>query len=361
MTRGFSPELSEALEKFEMSDYLDMEGVDYKRTTGTRGEQLNVKCCPKCGGSHWKVYLNAETGLGNCFSGDCEMKYNKFLFVKEQSGLSGKTLGEYIKQIAVDYGWMPKKRKAVDVDIKKTELIIPASIALPIDGQNLIYLEDRGIKSDVAKYFNLRFCEVGDFKFTLPDGGVGKQRYDNRVVIPIYNMDGKLVSFQGRDILGTAEKKYLFPPGHSATGAHLFNGQNAVDTKRVIVCEGVFDVAAVKIAMDEETTLTDVVPIGTFGKNISSGNDDSQIAKFITLRERGIKEVTFMWDGEKQALKDAIKYGTFVKGLGFTVRIAILPAGKDPNEVTTDVVRQAFYKAVTLTPISAIKLAMHKF
>ena len=38
--------------------------------------------------------------------------------------------------------------------------------------------------------------------------------------------------------------------------------------------------------------------------------------------------------------------------------IAILPEGKDPNEVTADEVRAAFYKSVALTPASATRLKL---
>lgn len=354
----FLRELREALDAFSIADYLDSEGIEYRNTTGTRGEQLNVKCCPVCGGSKFKVYLNADSGLGNCFHGDCEAKFNKFSFIKAQSGLVGKELVEHIKGLSQEFGWMPKKKRVETVK-REVKLEIPSSYEIPYLGNNLAYLENRGVSAEVAKYFGLRFCDKGDFYYYLPDGAVGRQVYDRRVIIPIHDMQGKLVSFQGRDISGTAEKKYLFPPGFSATGAYLYNAHNVMPgTKRVLVGEGAFDVIAQKIALMSDKTFADIEPVGTFGKHLSSGSDNSQIQKFMQLRDMGVEEVTLMWDGEVQALADGIKAGAMLKGIGLNTKIALLPKGKDPNEVPKEVVLNSYINAVSLTKTSALKLMM---
>lgn len=354
----FIRELREALDSFSVADFLDSEGVEYRNTTGTRGEQLNVKCCPVCGGSKYKVYLNADSGLGNCFSGDCEAKFNKFSFIKAQSGLEGKDLVAYIKNLSQEFGWMPKKAKVETVK-REVKLEIPSSFEIPYMGKNLAYLENRGIDSSVAEYFGLRFCDKGEFYYFLPDGKVGTQVYDRRVIIPIYDMDGNLVSFQGRDISGAAEKKYLFPPGFSATGAYLYNANKVKrGTKRILIGEGAFDVMAQKIALMSDPELCDVEPIGTFGKHLSSGEANSQLQKFVALRELGVEDAVFMWDGEQQALIDAVKAGTTVKSVGFNVSVALLPNGKDPNEVEKEVVTDAYRRAIPLTKTNALKLLM---
>lgn len=352
-------ELSELLDKVDMETYLDQEGIEYRRTHGTRGEQLNVQTCPVCGGSKWKVYLNTESGLGNCFHGDCETKFNKYSFIKAHAGLDGRGTIEHIKQFAKEQGWRPMRRATVEVAKKDVELLLPTSFEIPHEGKNLKYLENRGITADLAKYFHLRYCIEGWFRYPSPEGGWAFQDYSKRVIIPIFDLDGELVSFQGRDITGTSEKKYLFPPGFAATGAHLYNGQNVRNTERVLMGEGVFDVMAQKIAMDSDVNLRDVVPIGSFGKHLSGGNDNSQMQKFTVLFERGIREVTIMWDGEQKALEAAVKAGLEIMRLGFRVRIALLPFEKDPNEVPADIVVGAFYGAVTLTRLSASKLLLN--
>lgn len=357
----FDTELQEALDTIDPGSYLDMEGVDYRRAYGTRGEQLNLKTCPVCGGSKWKVYVNADSGLGNCFHGDCETKFNKFTLIKAHSGLFGKALIEHIKHTSSELGWSPRKRvtSGADVEIIRAELHLPESFELPYKGRNVKYLEDRGINADIAKYFHLRFCEEGYFTYPTPEGKNARQNYSRRIIIPIFDLNGTFVSFQGRDISGEAEKKYLFPPGFAATGSHLYNAHNVLPTtSRILVGEGVFDVMAQKIALDEEMSFRDIVPVGTFGKHLSAGEKDSQLEKFLMLKARGVKEVTFMWDGEKQARRDAVEAALLLKSAGFITRIAFLPEGKDPNEVPGSVVRKAFYEATALNKLTAARIML---
>lgn len=351
-------ELQEALESIDMEQWLDREGVKYRMTRGARGVQLNIKECPLCGSGNWKVYLNAESGLGNCFAGDCETKYNKWKFIKASLGAATtRQVVEHVKEVAKEMGWRPVVKASAPVHMK-AELKLPTSYELPIQGRNLKYLDNRNITADVAAYFHLRFCKKGWFPYIDGDGEEKYQNYSDRIIIPIFDLDGKLVSFQGRDILGTSERKYLFPPGYSSTGTYLYNGHNAVGAERIVIGEGAFDVMAIKIAMDGESALRDVVPVGSFGKHLSVGSDESQLGMLVRLKEKGLREVTFMWDGEKQATRDAVRAALEVRKIGLTARIAFLPADKDPNEVAPSVVRECFWKAEALTPMTAAKIKL---
>ena len=346
-------EIDEILKKLDIGAYMDREGIEYKPTSGSRGPQYNLEVCPCCGNDKWKVFLNQESGLGNCFHGDCEKKFNKFTFIRHHTGLAGKDLMEHIRSVGAEIGWRPARKSVIAVTTDVRNLKIPNSFDIPINGRNLAYLENRGITVDIAKYFHLRFCKKGLFVYEV-EGMKRFMPFDMRVIIPVFDLDGTLVSFQGRDITGEAEKKYLFPPGFASTGEHLYNGHNVHNTERIVVGEGVFDIMAQKIALDQDPDLRDVVPVGTFGKHLSEG----QLWKLLVLKERGVKEITFMWDGELKATDDAIASGIAAKGLGFKVRIAMLPKGKDPNEVSTEVVRAAFWGARELTMTNATKIAM---
>lgn len=345
--------LNEILERLDMDFYLDREGIDYKVVSGSSGVQLNLKICPFCGNDKWKVYINAGTGLGNCFAGSCDKRtFNKYSFIRGYTGLSGKSLYEHVLCVGSEIGWRPP-RKSVAVE-NRNALVLPDSLPLPINGKNLKYLENRNISPEMCRYFHLRFCHRGGFNYTDPQGRSAKMAFDKRVIIPVYDMNGALVSFQGRDITGTSDRKYLFPPGFAATGSHLYNAHNVWNTKRVLLCEGVFDVIAAKIALDDEVELRDVVPVGSFGKHLSVRQYD----RFVNLKERGVKQVTFMWDGEEQATKDAIEAGMKLSGMGMDVKVALLPKGKDPNEVTREELRRCFYCAMPLTKTNAVKMLM---
>lgn len=351
-------DLQEALDTIDMESWLDREGVKYKVTRGSRGTQLNVKECPCCGNSSWKVYLNAENGLGNCFSGDCETKFNKWKFIQAHLGTATtRQVIEHVKEVAAEQGWQPKIRHTAEVQ-HTNDLHLPDSFELPIGGRNLKYLDNRGITGGIAHYFRLRFCKKGFFEYLDEQGKKVRQSYADRIIIPIYDLDGTFVSFQGRDITGTADRKYLFPPGFASTGSYLYNGQNAIGAERICVGEGAFDVMAIKIALDDDPALRGVVPVGTFGKHLSEGGENSQLAKFVALKERGLREVTFMWDGERKATQDAVKAALLLRSVGLTARIAFLPRDKDPNEVTPEVVRQAFWRAEVLSAATAAKIKL---
>jgi DNA primase len=353
-----SDELSELLDMIDTELYLDRQDIRYRLTRGSSGMQLNVKECPSCGGSSWKVYLNAETGLGNCFHGSCEqVTFNKFSFIRAHLGdVKIKDVIEHIKVVASEQGW--KKKRTVRYEVENdTELKLPDSIELPFEGKNLKYLTNRGITSEIAKYFYLRYSKNGVFEYH--DGAsIRRQSYASRIIIPIYNLSGELVSFQGRDITGESDKRYLFPPGFSSTGKYLYNGHNALGAKRIVLCEGAFDVMAAKMALDCDVSLRDVVPVGTFGKHLSSGFESDQVGQLMALKDRGLKEVVFMWDSESAAIAAAVNAALLVKRIGIKSRVAILPEGKDPNEATVADVIAAYNKATVINKLSAVKLLM---
>lgn len=350
-------ELQEALDRIDIEAWLDREGVRYRHTRGSRGAQLNVKDCPCCGNSSYKVYINAETGLGNCFSGSCEVRFNKWKFISAYLGLPARQVIEHVKQVAAEQGWRPPRKRSIAV-INHGELKLPESIPLPYNGRNLKYLDSRNISGDVAAYFELRFSHQGKFDYLDENGRPMSQDYSNRIIIPVYDLEGELVSFQGRDITGEAEKKYLFPPGFASTGSHLYNGYNAHGVEHVAIGEGVFDVAAIKVAFDAEMSLRDVVPIGSFGKHLSHGDENSQLGKLLRLKAGGLRIVTFMWDGERKAIQDAVRAAMLVTSVGLQARVALLPQGKDPNEITGEEVRGAFWQATAINSVTATKLMM---
>jgi DNA primase len=353
-------------------DDLDIEeclcelNVDYKKSSGSSGVQLNVKVCPnpECGNSNWKVYLNAETGLGNCFS--CNTGYNKWKFISFHENAEGKELYRRIGEIkkALGHTVIVKKKAIVSVETNDGELELPESITLPTsDGLNAIYLEKRGITGEYASYFRLRYCADAWHNYTKLDGSKGGQNCSERIIIPVYDLDANLVTFQARDITGEAELRYIFPAMLPGTGRYLYNGHNALaaGAKEVIVNEGAFDVAATKRVVDKFPDMKAIVPIGTFGKHlsVSQTGDADQLGAFMRLKKAGLKIVTIMWDGEADALAAALTAGEVLwKRLGLEVRIALLPPGKDPDEADQIEVYNAWADAVLLTPASLVKLRL---
>lgn len=358
MARHDDTDLAELLDYIDPETFMDYEGVAYKRTFGSSGSQLNLKHCPRCGGSSWKVYLNAETGLGNCFHGACvgEAGYNLFSFAKALWGTDSNETVDKLKHYAREQGWVAKRKisKAVEF-LVADEVELPDSVELPYKDTIPRYLTQRGISKEIAKFFHLRYCHKGQYIYYDHEGKRRWQNYDKRIIIPIFNLDGEIVTFQGRDILGISDRKYLFPNGLPGTARFLYNAFNVTGCEEVVMCEGVFDVMAVKIAFDEDVALRKVGQIGSFGKNLSHGSatGDDQLGVLAKMRDMGLKRVVVMWDGESAALKDAIRAARLIISIGLEAKVAILPKDKDPNEVLASEVRAAYYQAV---PHSSPKL-----
>ena len=358
-------EFQELIENLDMEDFLSVEGVDYKVTPGSSGVQLNIKECPRCGGNSWKVYLNMDTGLGNCFHGACvgEPGFNKFSFIRHLLDLSSKATAQHIKHYAVQAGWRPKRKITVATQ-NDQGINLPAHVTLPHEANgNLMmprYLINRDITPELAGYFGLLYCRDGYFEYPDPvTGEAKKQDYSRRVLIPVYDLEGSLKTFQGRDTTGESDRKYLFPPGLSGTGRYLYNAHNCIGRKTLVIGEGAFDVIAIKNAMDKDMNCRDVGQVGTFGKSLSDLSDgDSQMSALLTMKAAGLEHVVFMWDGEQKALMDAVDAGTKVAGSGLKVSIAVLPKDRDPAECTPDEVLEAFYKATPLSRATAARLKL---
>lgn len=357
-------EIQDLVDMVDMEDFLSFESIDYRVTRGRSGTQLNLRECPRCGGRDWKVYLNADTGLGSCFHGSCsgEPGFNIYSFIWHINERNHKDTINVLKRYGKSLGWRPKNREERPADENPDEITIPTSTALPIGGKTLKYLSARGFGPDLAEYFGWRFSKGGSYTYTL-NGQVKKQDWSNRVVIPVYGIDGELVTFQGRSTEPDPFQKYLFPPGLAGAGRFIYNSHNAVGLKEVILCEGAFDVAAVKKAFDEDITFKDIGICGTFGKHLSmaeNGAENDQLSDLKRMKEKGLEEITMMWDGSVDAVLAAVKTGLKLRTYGFKVKLAILPLDKDPNEVPTEEVRQAFLQAVLLSPLSAASI-MTKF
>lgn len=358
--------VEDLLEGILLEDILDKEGVDYRIGHGSRGEQVILRECPWCGGDDWKTYANRDTGLGVCFHGACEF-YGKGW---NRQRIVARLLGDasfpvvlcYFEQLAKEIGWRPKRARTI---IAETDNVVawqmPKSIELPTPaGENLAYLEERRIDGALAKRFQLRYCQSGKWRYTLPNGTDVKQDFSNRVLVPVHDLDGSLVTFQGRDLTGHPKaRRYLFPLGLPGTASYLFNGYAVTGLEHLVVNEGPFDVIASTRMLAVTRDYRDVGAVGTFGIDLADGRDGAdQVHRLIKLKEWGLKRLTFMLDGEPRAWEKAIKMAVRAHSLGLQAWIAALPADKDPDEVDLAAFEAAMTAAQQVEPSNAVRLRL---
>ena len=357
--------LGEALETIEMEWLLQREGVSYKTSWGRSGKQLNLRECPACHRSEWKVYVGAETGLGNCFSGSCSSPtFNKWRFIKNLFDLEGRRLSEMIRELAREQGWRPTIKTATVSLQDLNTLALPDST--PVWEMDPVpeYLARRGIFRDTAEHFSLHWSPDGQWTYLDPRGFNISQDYSNRILIPIFDLNGEMVSFQGRDVTGQHEQRYLFPPGFASAGAYLYNAVNVPEgTETLVIAEGVFDVIQTHRALSQDDRTKDMAAVGTFGMHLSSGNPsgDDQLGRLRQLKEeRGVSRVVFLWDGERKAAKAAIEASLKLQEVGIRASVGFVRDGADPGSSKLHEIVDAVVNALPCaSKLDAIRVAGH--
>jgi DNA primase len=353
------------LDEVDIEQLVSFEGYEYRLSSGNRGLQLNVKTCPACNRDDYKVYLNADSGLGNCFG--CDQKFNKFSFVKFARGFAeNKLVFTYLEGIHSNVKVAPRAKVFHDVKINK-DWKLPLNTKILLDEDVPQYLLDRNIDAKIAKRFDLRDCQFGYYKYEDHSGRSRTVDFSNRIIIPIFDSSGRPATFQGRDYTGTAERKYLFPNMLPGTARYIYNAHYAINNRirRVVLNEGVFDVFATTKALESEVGYKDWTACGTFGKHFSIQTDtrqaEDQLADLAIMQKAGVEEFCIMWDGEPKARIAAVVAALKLRAYGFHVTVALgLPDGCDPAECSARDVLTALDNRKVPTQMQLVRLRMEK-
>ena len=183
----------------------------------------------------------------------------------------------------------------IEDKVSKGKMTKGCAYKLSVDRKDEIAFDLVGFDSeDIARY-NLGYCSEGI--------------YNNRIIIPSYDSDGKLNYFVGRDFYNS-NFKYMNPPNVSkdVVGFDLYVNWSLP----IILVEGVFDAMSVK---------GNAIPL--FGKSILP-----QLEKKIT--EKRVNSIFIVLDGD--AFNDAIQMVEKFTDNGISVNFVKLD-GKDPNDL----------------------------
>jgi len=348
--RRSGDELDDLLEEIDVEELFGELGLDSRRTAG--GADLQLKCCPVCHDDRWRVYFSTEKRRGICFHADCGKRFNVFTFVRAQLESDGIGTVRFFQDYAARTTGRLLRSSPVRLVPKPNDgsWALPASIELPThDGMTHPYLVARGILPRTQARFGLRWCERGQFDFEDVYGRAKSMDFSGRVLLPVRDLDGSVQSFVGRDATGTADIRYLFPPLHQAAARLLYASDLAVGRAHVVAGEGPFDAIGIDQAVSDHPDFRQCAAIATFGLSIGHGDSagDDQLGRLRKLQAAGMKRLTFLWDGEKNALKEALKAAELVSRslAGLAVHVGLLPPDADPGEVDSRVVRDAIETA----------------
>jgi hypothetical protein len=175
------------------------------------------------------------------------------------------------------------------------------------------YLKSRQVSFGICEKFDLRYD---------PE--------QHRVVCPVFNELGELVGAVGRDLTGTAHSRYFnyfrFYAGQALGG--LKQLKDITNLQRVLVTEGYFDLLRVYPWAAKENTGV----VCTWKSEVSTDH--------CKLLARLDVPVQIWYDNDTAGINGADKAKELGESYGLAVKIARLPDGKDPGELTEDEFRQ---------------------
>lgn len=227
--------------------------------------------------------LHVEPSRGVFYCHGCNVSGDIFTIPMKLEGLGFIEAVQYVADrfnIPIDSDSDDSQHNARE-DMKKALFIAEAYFtSLVTHSAATAYLSDRGVTQESIANFNIGFCPVSSSELVnrlrtnnLIDAAVsaGVLRishgqptcvFKGRIIFPIRNKIGQLVSFAGRDITGDSKAKYI--NGKETT---LYNKSNILfgidkaikpirDWGRVILVEGYFDVIALHQADVSEAVAT---------------------------------------------------------------------------------------------------------
>ena len=220
--------------------------------------------------------------------------------------------------------------------------------------QAMIYLKGRQLSDETMNRFGLGFANKysNDLYNYLKSKGVSDEllkesglvnadekhgMYDkfwNRVIFPIMDVNGKVIGFGGR-VMGDGKPKYLNSPETKVfdKSRNLY-GLNIARTSRknyLLVCEGYMDV----ISLHQAGFTNAVASLGT-----------ALTEKHAALLKRYTEEVILTYDSDDAGVRAALRAVPIVKAAGLSAKVLHMEPYKDPDEFIKALGAEAFQKRI---------------
>ncbi|MDM9621791.1 DNA primase [Rhizobium sp. S96] len=362
--------LDEIRDRVPISDVIGRRvSWDKRKTNVPRGDYW--ACCPFHGEKSPSFHCEDRKGRYHCFG--CGVTGDHFRFLSELEGLS---FPEAVQQIADMAGvampiadpMMEKREK------ERTSLLDVMELATQFFQDQLqtangararAYLRDRGLTGRTIETFRLGFApdSRNALKEFLAGKGVQKEqieacglvvhgpeipvsydRFRDRIMFPILSSREKVIAFGGRAMSPDAPAKYLnsnetelFHKGNVlynfARARRATQGANGEGT--IIAVEGYMDVIALHQAGVENA----VAPLGT-----------ALTENQLELLWKMTPQPVLCFDGDGAGIRAANRAADLALPQikpGRTVRFALLPDGKDPDDLVRNEGRAPFDKVMS--------------
>ena len=305
-----------------------------------------------------------DDGFYHCFG--CGVHGDAISFLREMDGLEFMEAVERLAEMAglavprtvpQDPAASRQRKAALDI-LEETTLFFEAALRRD-DGRDATrYLKQRGLDSAIVKTYRIGYSPRMGLRAALKDKGFSDEDmlaagvirksdrdgslYDyfrDRVMFPIENRQGKVIAFGAR-ALGDAQPKYL-NSGEGPTFSKktvLYGWVQAREGLRrnlpLVVAEGYMDV----IAIHHSGAAAAVAPLGT-------ALTPEQIALLWKLHD----EPVLCFDGDaagQRAQTRALERILPLLEPGRSARLAVLPEGKDPDDLIAASGPEGFRKVI---------------
>ncbi len=313
--------------------------------------------CPFHGEKTPSFKIDPATQLWHCFGcgkGGDAYKYvmlsENVDFVEAVRGLADRARIE----IVAEAGGVPRGRKerltaASEAAAAFYHEVLTKS-PTPAAAKAREYLGKRGLGSEVAKTWMLGFAPGGNalvkhltsagfsadeivdanLAFKSDKGGQMRDRFYERIMFPIRDLQGRVIAFGGR-VIENKEPKYLnttdTPIFHKSANMYGIDRAKAMITSNgtAIVVEGYTDVIAL-----HEAGMTNVV--ATLGTALTR--------EHVRLLSRFAKRVVFLFDGDAAGKRAADRASGFIDNTitpeagaeRISLEVTVLPGGQDPAD-----------------------------
>lgn len=319
-----------------------------------------VGLCPFHDDTNPSMHVDEDKGLFHCFScgagGDIfgfYMRYNNLTFPE--------TLSELAKKAGVTIDKKPESvpRKSPNSSLYKINAVaakyyrkILQESSQGKSGRD--YLEKREINPETVKEFIFGFAPDGWdnlVKFLTKNkvplniaekvGLIVKRkntdgyydRFRNRLMFPICNVEGKVIGFGGRRVNEEDEPKYINSPEsdiyHKRKSFYGINKSKDFIRRedRVILVEG----------------YTDFLSLYSAGvKNVVATLGTSLTREHVSILKRYTKNVVVIFDYDEAGTNAAKKSLDVLLEEGVTPHVVELPVGKDPDSYIKEVGKEKF-------------------
>ncbi|AOF90730.1 DNA primase [Sinorhizobium sp. RAC02] len=361
--------LDEIRDRVSISDVIGKRVTwDRRKTNVSRGDYW--ACCPFHGEKSPSFHCEDRKGRYHCFG--CGVSGDHFRFLTDLDGLA---FPEAVQQIADMAGVaMPqpdpqaeqreKERMGLVEVMDMATRFFEDQLQTPAGAKARAYLRDRGLTGRTIETFRLGFAPESRnaLKEHLAGKGVPKEaieacglvvhgpeipvsydRFRDRIMFPILSIREKVIAFGGRAMSPDAPAKYLNSNETELfhKGGVLYNhararkgAQGADGPGTIIAVEGYMDVIALHQAGIENA----VAPLGT-----------ALTENQLELLWKMTPEPVLCFDGDGAGIRAANRAADlalpFIKPER-TVRFALLPDGKDPDDLVRHEGRAPFDKVM---------------